>query len=269
MAFHKNYHVGDVYKHTSARENDISMALNRLNGFRLGGLSASSSVVVRVSCYNSTSEKITAGSAVMFSEDADLCSDAIPIEKCSDDSKPFAVLENTLESNKIGNAIVAGATTVNVSGEELDYVAPNISTPGSFKYSDTGTARVLFVSDGKAIILLGGSSGETSYNGPFAVDLDDDGTLKVSSGYLNRNGEFLTIAAATGIAPSSGILCLCSTIEDGAWTTPSFSIATPAADAYPIAGISVDDSDVSIKQYPVSVAVILLTKVCPLTTSSE
>lgn len=179
--FHKNYHKGETYHHTAARENDISMALNQMCGFRLNGQSASSSGIVRISCYNSTSGKLASGSAVTFSESASLCGDSVPVEKCSNIRKPWAVLENTLEPNKIGSAIVAGATTVNVSGIAMEYITPDTSSPGLFKYSETGVARVLFSSIGKAVVLLGfAGTNSTGYDGPFACSLQEvDGVTKV------------------------------------------------------------------------------------------
>jgi hypothetical protein len=202
----------------------------------------------------------------MFSQDKALCDEAIiPVEKYSDESKQFAILETTLDKDQIGNAIVAGPATIDITDTALDYVVPDVSSPGLFKYSETGTARVLYSDSEKAIVLLGATSGNT-YNGPFKVELEEGGTLKVSVGYLNRNGEFSTVGAKSKISPASGILCLYSTIKDGKWTEPEYKITAPAADAYPIAEIAVDDKDnVSIKQYHVSVAIILLAKVCPLT----
>ena len=263
MAIHKNYHKGDVYQHTAARENDISMMLNQMPGLRIGSMPSSHSGLVRVACYNSTSKKIVAGSAVMFSTGKPFCGNAVPIEIHSDNEKPFAVLENTLESDKIGNAIVAGSATVTVTGNALDYVIPDPSTPGSFKYSDNGTARVLLATPEKTLVLLG-APGQATSHGSFVVKLEN-AMLTVSAGYLNRNGEFLSIPAKSGLTPAPGILCLCSTIKDGSWTVPDLRIAEPAADAYPIAEISVVENNISIRQFPVAVAVILLTKHCPLT----
>ena len=45
---------------------------------------------------------------------------------------------------------------------------------------------------------------------------------------------------------------------------PEFKIQTPAPDAYPVAEIEVKGESVSIKQYPVAVAFILLVKQCPI-----
>jgi hypothetical protein len=110
-----------------------------------------------------------------------------------------------------------------------------------------------------------------AYNGSFAVELTEENKLKVSSGYLNRNGEFLAIEEKDEITPASGMLCLYSTIKDKKWTEPEFKIMEPDADAYPVAEITVDEEskDISIKQFPVTVATIIMAKPCPLINSNQ
>lgn len=240
MGFHKNYHKGDIYKHTALRENDISVLLNQLPGVCLPGFSASSPGLVRVMCYNSMTEDITARSAVMFSQDNSLCDeDVIPIEKYSDDSKPFAVLEATLDKDQIGNAIVAGATTVSVSGEVLDYVVPDVSSPGSFKYSRTGIARVLFADSEQAIILLGGGGKiGNDYSGYFVLeeDPDNENTIKIVDGtdtlgegtcgvYISGIDEINVNAASFTISGNTYIY-LEAVYSDGNWTVQIKSSAT-------------------------------------------
>ena len=75
----------------------------------------------------------------------------------------------------------------------------------------------------------------------------------------------LTATGEKGVSPSSGFFCVCSTPDAaGKWSTPEFKITSPAADAYPVAEISVDGEAISIVQYPVSVAMILIVKQCPI-----
>ncbi len=267
--FHKNYHKGETYRHTAARENDISMALNQMCGFRLNGQSASSSGIVRISCYNSTSGKLPSGSAVTFSESASLCGDSVPVEKCSDDQKPWAVLENSLEPNKIGSAIVAGCAIVNVSGSALDYIVPDTQNPGTFKFSDTGTARVLFSGDSKCIVLLGVGTND-SYDGPFAVSFDSEsGNLKISSGYINCNGTFSSVPAVE-LTPQTGTLCAYSEIgEDGVWSAPVVKFSEPDKYNYPVGSCKVNGNSVSFCCYRVPVAFIIDAAECPMSAKAD
>lgn len=99
----------------------------------------------------------------------------------------------------------------------------------------------------------------------FQVSADDAGRLKVTGGWLNRNGEMLLVKSAEGIDPKTGYLCLCTEPDSrGQWSEPEFKITEPAPAAYPVAEIKVENSSVSIVQYPVAVAMILLVKQCPI-----
>ena len=101
------------------------------------------------------------------------------------------------------------------------------------------------------------------YTGTFEVTIEN-GLLNVDEGWLNRNGEWLTIPKVTGVAPETGWLCVCSTIENGDWTVPELRIETPSADAFPIAEIEVENDSITVRQLPVAVAMIILAKVCPM-----
>ncbi|MDD3155195.1 MAG: hypothetical protein PHS41_10035, partial [Victivallaceae bacterium] len=103
---------------------------------------------------------------------------------------------------------------------------------------------------------------------PFEVTLDRvTGKLSVAPGFLRRNGEFLRVKAVEGIPPATGFLCVVSTLTDGTWSDPAYAICSePDETSFPIAEIAVDadSGDVTITQYPVTAALILQTKGCPL-----
>ena len=130
--------------------------------------------------------------------------------------------------------------------------------------------------DGQTILNTGGGilranirsagGGEGGVTFPcFQVSADDAGRLKVTGGWLNRNGEMLLVKSAEGIDPQTGYLCLCTEPDSrGQWSEPEFKITEPAPAAYPVAEIKVENGSVSIVQYPVAVAMILLVKQCPI-----
>lgn len=187
-------------------------------------------------------------------------------------NSPFAIVCEPVEPGALVRAAIEGITPVKLSSSSShhQFAIPDPDNPQQMKSASAGAPilwRETATGNGWAVILLAGSS-DFSYDGPFKVELNNS-TLNIAPGYLNRNGEFLPIPAKSGVAPSTGILCLKSTITDGKWTDPDFVIQQPAADAYPIAEITVEDNDgkknISIKQYPVTVAIILLAKHCPLT----
>ena len=90
----------------------------------------------------------------------------------------------------------------------------------------------------------GGSGGSVTFP-CYRVTPNNAGTLDVTGGWLNRNGEFVRAS--------------------GKWSDPEFRIQQqPEPDACPVAEIEVRNGSVSIVQYPVAVAFILLVKQCPI-----
>jgi len=270
MGFHRHYHAGETYNHTAARENDISDALNIMEGIKLGKLSGSPSGTVRCKCYNASSETLVAGQCVAFSESGSLCGDAIPVENPEDETKPWAVLEQTLKEGGIGSCIVAGCATVEVSGSALDFVVPDTDDPGSFKFSDTGTARVIFTSGGKAVILLGVGTNNT-YDGPFAVTYDTESEMIcIEPGYVNHNGTFVE-SEYEELSPQTGTICVYSEIstDEGEWTDPAIVYATPDKYHYPIGYVEVNGDSVTVSCYQVAVAVLIDAAECPLSTEAD
>lgn len=109
-------------------------------------------------------------------------------------------------------------------------------------------------------------SGRTSTAGLFQVTENGDGTLTVSGGYVNRNGlEVIWYAGAT-ITPQTGTLCVCTEPVDklGKWSEIQLKFITPNTCAYPIAKITCQGDNITIEQYPVTVAMIFRSKRCPV-----
>ena len=98
------------------------------------------------------------------------------------------------------------------------------------------------------------------------VSVSDDGLLVVSGGWINRNGlEVIWYAGAT-ISPQTGTLCICTEPIDkaGKWRDIQLKFITPNPCAYPIAKITCQGDEVTIEQYPVTVAMIFRSKRCPI-----
>lgn len=125
---------------------------------------------------------MTPGQPVAFDNTQPLCGDSIPAVAVTDTKKPWGVCVNRLAQNAIGDCIVAGPAVVSLAtGGTGDYAEPDASGTG-FARGEKGSARVLYSgTNGKGIILLGGtSSGESCYNGFFTlVDASDDDGPKV------------------------------------------------------------------------------------------
>lgn len=98
---------------------------------------------------------------------------------------------------------------------------------------------------------------------------DEIPSADISSGWLLRNGQFIEIAETKSFPLAIGYLCLTSEIDEDAnvWKTPEFKILeSPSNYAYPVAKIegNMETGDISIYQYPVTVAHIMAVRQCPL-----
>lgn len=139
--------------------------------------------------------------------------------------------------------------------------------------TDAGRPSVTCFGAGKAAginIILPAKSDEEAeldaYGGPFAVTYNaKTRQLDVKAGWALCNGTFVPAAAAEGIEPESGILCVCSSRDDkGVWSAPEIKFAPPAADAHPIAEVKVSGAAVTVTQFPVAVAHIMTVKKCTI-----
>ena len=253
------------------KENSVSDLLNRFPGTGDMGNRPFLPGQVYLAVKNMTTGTIPGGTPVAVESGA-IPADMplIPAVKKAQSDDCYGILAAELKPGYSGYAIFAGIVEIALSKalpDDAYYVEPNGS--GGFVAADSGRAEVLWSDSTRAILLLGGSGG-TVYSGPFAVTAAD-GKLNVSAGYLNRNGEFLAMPATKGIVAATGTLCLCTTIKDGLWTKPEIKIAEPAADAYPLAEITVTAAKegetapgIAVRQFPVTVAIIMLAKPCPL-----
>ncbi len=263
MAFFPDVTKGQAFTPSALLSNNVRHIVNSLNGFQNGGHASANSGIVRIQVYNAGSSEIAAGCAVNFKSDSALCGDVIPCEPLKDVAKPWGVVVLKLAAKELGDCIISGPATVNVSGTG-DYAQPSPSTPTTFTRGATG-APVLFSSGSKAVINLGASTQDT-YDGPFALSYDTESQkVKVTAGYLNRNGEWMSVSA-TEFSPSAGMVCVCTTLgSDGSWTTPEVKISTPGQYAYPIGSVKVSGESVSVCSFRVPVAIFMVSDLCSTT----
>ena len=114
------------------------------------------------------------------------------------------------------------------------------------------------------IDLPGAIAAESAYDGPFAVSYDSETEkLKIKKGFRNVNGEFAEVPDGEAEA-AEGTLCLHleKDAETGELCEPSFRIAVPSAQDFPIARIERDGEAWRIAQYYVAVAVFLFARKC-------
>ncbi|OQA74623.1 MAG: hypothetical protein BWY31_04751 [Lentisphaerae bacterium ADurb.Bin242] len=194
------------------------------------------------------------------------------------------VIDKPIHAGEFGRAVVSGVAAVKLiqygGVADSDYAVPDPHAAGCLKTAETGPFRVLWKGEVSmeaiyvyAIVIFGADSGgkRYEYNGPFKVTVSEDWTLAAAAGFLNRNGDFLTVPENKAITAETGYLCVCSSIVDKTetWTKPTIKFATPGATAYPVAYIAcVKDETGKIKSVtvtqPLIVAQITQTKDCPV-----
>lgn len=261
MAYFPDVSKGDKFKPNTLLSNNVRRIVNSVNGFKSPGVTGTHSGMVRIQVYNNTSSSIAAGTAVNFSDSAQMVGNAVPAEPLKDPAKPWGVVTQLLKAKAMGDCIISGPATVTVSGTG-DYAEPSKDKPAVFTRGTTG-APVIFASATKAVINLGASSQQDLYDGPFAMSYDaEKKKLTVAMGYCLRNGDFDNVAKKE-LTPATGTVCVNSTMNsDGSWTTPEIKFATPSAANYPVGNCKVTGETVAFCSYRVPVAIFIVTAIC-------
>ena len=105
------------------------------------------------------------------------------------------------------------------------------------------------------------------YDGPFALSYSaETKKVDVKAGFLNRNGEWKTVAAAS-VDPETGYVCVVTQLNDeGEWTDPELAITEPGLESYPVGYCTVtgsgEEQSVTVSSFRVPVAVFLISAVC-------
>lgn len=268
MAFYPSVHPGDPFKPNAALSNDVRRLINGHNAFSAGSAQSDYFGPVRIHCWNSGSRPIQPGIFCSLDSAAPFHDSIVPVT-IDDTSSSYTILiaVSQIEPGQVGECSVRGIFCVPVADTAGSgkFAAPVIGSDFVRMDYISGFPVLLLAPDkSKALIELS-SIMPQQYRGSFPVTINDDQTLKVGSGYLSRNGKISLVSGADRIQPQSGTLCVTSKISGDSWTTPTFGFAKVDSTSYPIAQISVISNDsIDIRQFPISVAVILETQTCPL-----
>lgn len=194
------------------------------------------------------------------------------------DSSMIGIALEPIPVNAIGTVQVFGLAKARITVNSEDHLYCRAESNGSIVTDNFGFAKILWQNGYSgsvyAALLVNSGSADSDlyeYNGPFKVTVSEDLTLSVAAGFLNRNGDFLTVPEIKSITAETGYLCACSSIVDKTetWTKPTVKFATPAATAYPVAYVVCDKDNagkiksVTVTQ-PLIVAQITQTKDCPV-----
>jgi len=258
MAFHPLVKPGDPFKPIAALSNDVRRLINGIQNFSAGKSDVQYFGPVRIHVWNSGSETIRAGTFVVPDSAGTFNAGLVPVTTGESSTLKVWYAASEMKPGDAGECVVRGPLTVKAEGKG-EYAMPAIN--GNYVTLGSTGFPVLYAAGGQALIHL--TEIYDGYEGSFPVTLEDS-KLKVGAGYLSRNGRIELIQGISGIVPQTGILCVTSKISGDAWTKPEFGFAAVDSTSYPLAEITVKDDLIDIRQLPVSVAVILETKPCPL-----
>ena len=263
MAFHPDVVPGQNFVPSALLSNNVRRIVNHLNGFGALRQNGAGSGTVRIQVYNASDDSIGAGTAVNFPETGVFCDGAIPAIHLVDPAKPWGVVTRKLDPAEMGDCFISGPVTVAVTGNG-DFAQPSSASPDVFTRGSAG-APVLFESNGKGLLNLGAGTPEL-YDGPFALIYDaETNLLKIKTGYLSRNGEFLQVPE-TEIVPQTGFVCVESILdESGTWSEPAVKFGFPGQMSYPVGSCRIDGESVTVTSFRVPVAILIVTDACDVT----
>jgi len=265
MAFHPLVKPGDPFKPNAALSNDVRRLINGIQSFSAGKSDAQYFGPVRIHCWNSGSSTIQPGVFCCPDPSAQFHDSIVPVTIDDTSSGSVWIAVSQIEPGKVGECSVRGIFCVPVdNASSSGFFAGPVVGSDSVRLDSVSGFPILLLAPDKSKALIELSSIQQQYQGSFPVTLNDDQSLKVGPGYLSRNGKIELLSGKDNIQPQSGILCVTSKISGDSWTTPTFSFTKVENTSYPIAEITVYGDEVSIRQFPVSVAVILETQTCPL-----
>ena len=117
--------------------------------------------------------------------------------------------------------------------------------------------------------MLLGSVSKDVYNGPFALKYDkEENKIRIAPGYLRRNGLFATVPEKF-LVPQTGIICVTSELKNETWTNPDIVFSEPDNTHYPVGKCKImEDGGISLTEFRVTVAIILVADICPLIKTS-
>jgi len=203
---------GDKVSFNANRENEINRMLNAGGGFKDGIVLGKTTPQVRIQVWNDTNSTLIAGQIVQIKiTGSTMCGEAFPCDVFrGDPDVPFGVLTKLLDANEMGDCVLSGLATVELSGGTAgNYAKPLIN--GKATRGDEGL-RILNISGGtNAIVLLG------EYHYAAGTNVTISGmTINCSGGTAGAG--VTSISAGTDnvtIDPASGTGDVTISVEDG------------------------------------------------------
>lgn len=277
---------GQRFQPSASMHNAVVDMLNKANGMLAGEQKSGNQNMVRITIVNSTGETLPAGSPVAI-DGISGKNMIFSVRKVKKEDVTVAVVQNTLDVNAVGSAILCGVCAVSVKGNEEKFVFSKPDTL-EWEYRKNGGFPVLCKNGSAVVILISYTNTNNTENSSghdlFRATYDaEKKIIRVTGGYSNCNGDWFGPGKVTELAPKDGIICLIAKADEahGRYSEPEIGYAEPSASNIPLAKvttakITVTNSDgktetelrPTIVNYGVSTAGVVETARCPLASAS-
>lgn len=268
-------HPKEKVKFSASRENAVNDLLNRMSvPGSIPDAKTYSSRLVTVPVKLAHADAIEAGELIGFTFSGEEYAESVAPDAWITSGARLGIVRSAMKRNEIADVAVLGAVSASVEIVDTSdgYAEPDesgrlVSCGYVTQFQILNPPEQLRAGERQNCIVFITSPVDEpeEYRGPFSAELTDDQTkVKISAGFLNRNG--LVVQVPEKIIPwGAGYLCIHSEIRGSSWTVPEFRIvAGPSATDYPVACLSETDGVKRIDQFHVPMAFIIVSKICPV-----
>lgn len=168
MGHYNTVKKGDPFRPSATLENEVRRFFNGGATISGGKSKAGNPNNIRISALNATTQEIGAYVPVAISHNDE--KDYFYIDPTSGDTGLWGITTGKISPQSSGAVVVSGIVNAMIAPGSGDFAVPN---NGVLHRASSGNARVLyggdFENDKPGMILLGGTSGNSEYNGYFKL----------------------------------------------------------------------------------------------------
>ena len=259
---------------SARRENAVNDLLNQVQPVSaLPDAKTYSSRLITVPVRLDHADSVAAGELIGFMYFGDEFAQSIAPDSWNTGAR-LGIVRSAMRKNEIADVAVLGAVPASVTIKDVLDIYAEPDQNGKLVSCGYVTQFQILTAQNKLetgkrqtcmVFITSPVDEPEEYCGPFIAELNEDRTkIKISAGYLNRNGLVIAVPQAI-IDWGTGYLCVHSEIKDGGWTVPEFKIVSaPSPTYYPVAWLSETNGVKRIGQFHVPMAFIIVSKPCPV-----
>ena len=268
-------HPNSEVKFSAKRENAVNDLLNRVESLSaIPDRTTCSARQITVPVKLNHADTVDVGELIGFLFSGETYAESIAPGQWDDTGARLGIVRSAIKKNEIADVAVLGAVPASVTIKDVLNIYAEPDQNGKLVSCGYMTQFQILTAQEKLeagkrqtcmVFITSPVDEPEEYCGPFTAELNEDQTkIKISAGYLNRNGLVIAVPQAV-IDWGTGYLCIHSEIKDGGWTVPEFKIVSaPSPTYYPVAFLSETNGVKRIDQFHVPMAFIIVSKPCPV-----